>query len=123
MTTDIEQSNQAADSEMMRLKAYYKSDAFVEKFNKHLETVILATRGGGSGAKACRDTLLSLYNGGFRANLSNWYNLDTKNRTALLFILEHQTTYNRGDIDRYLPQYAADFDKMRESFCNDYEET
>lgn len=100
--------------EMLERESFYKNDDFTNKFNQHLETVILATRGGGSGAVACRDTLLSLYNGNaYKANLSNWYNLDKKNRAALLFVLEHQTANNRQDIDLYLPQYADDFKRMK----------
>lgn len=100
--------------EMLERESFYKNDNFTNEFNQHLETVILATRGGGSGAVACRDTLLSLYNGNaYKANLSDWYNLDSKNREALLFVLEHQTTSNRKDIDLYLPQYADDFKRMK----------
>lgn len=93
---------------------FYSSEHFINEFNEKLETAILATRGGGSGAVACRDTLLSLYNGNaYPANLSNWYNLDSTNRAALLFVLEHQTANNRQDIDLYLPQYASDFTRMK----------
>ena len=100
--------------EMLERESFYKNDDFTNEFNQHLETVILATRGGGSGAVACRDTLLSLYNGNaYKANLSDWYNLDSKNRAALLFILEHQTASNRKAIDLYLPQYADDFARMK----------
>jgi hypothetical protein len=100
--------------EMLERESFYKNDNFTNEFNQHLETVILATRGGGSGAVACRDTLLSLYNGNaYKANLSDWYNLDSKNRAALLFILEHQTASNRKGIDLYLPQYADDFARMK----------
>ena len=100
--------------EMLERESFYKNDNFTNEFNQHLETVILATRGGGSGAVACRDTLLSLYNGNaYKANLSDWYNLDSKNRAALLFILEHQTASNRKAIDLYLPQYAHDFKRMK----------
>lgn len=100
--------------EMLERESFYKNDNFTNEFNQHLETVILATRGGGSGAVACRDTLLSLYNGNaYKANLSDWYNLDSKNKEALLFVLQHQTTSNRKDIDLYLPQYADDFARMK----------
>lgn len=100
--------------EMLERESFYKSEHFINEFNEKLETAILATRGGGSGAVACRDTLLSLYNGSvYKANLSNWYNLDSKNREALLFVLQHQTTSNRKDIDLYLPQYADDFARMK----------
>lgn len=100
--------------EMLERESFYKNDDFTNEFNQHLETVILATRGGGSGAVACRDTLLSLYNGSaYKANLSDWYNLDSKNKEALLFVLQHQTTSNRKDIDLYLPQYADDFARMK----------
>lgn len=100
--------------EMLERESFYKNDDFTNEFNLHLETVILATRGGGSGAAACRDALLSLYNGSaYKANLSNWYNLDSKNREALLFVLEHQTASNRKDIDLYLPEYASDFKRMK----------
>lgn len=100
--------------EMLERESFYKNDDFTNEFNQHLETAILATRGGGSGAAACRDTLLSLYNGNaYKANLSNWYNLDSKNKEALLFVLQHQTTSNRKDIDLYLPQYADDFARMK----------
>jgi hypothetical protein len=100
--------------EMLERESFYKSEHFINEFNEKLETAILATRQGGSGALACRDTLLSLYNGSaYKANLSNWYNLDKKNRAALLFVLEHQTANNRKDIDLYLPQYAADFTRMK----------
>lgn len=104
----------ASNLAMFERDDFYKSDSFTNEFNKHLETVILATRGGGSGAIACRDTLLSLYNGSaYKANLSDWYSLDSKNRAALLFVLEHQTANNRQDIDLYLPQYVADFERMK----------
>ena len=100
--------------DMKKRERFYNSQSFIDEFNEKLETAILATRGGGSGAVACRDTLLSLYNGThYKANLSDWYNLDSTNRAALLFVLEHQTTNNRQDIDLYLPEYAADFDRMR----------
>lgn len=100
--------------EMLERDSFYKSEHFINEFNEKLETAILATRGGGSGAVACRDTLLSLYNGNaYPANLSNWYSLDKTNRAALLFVLEHQTANNRQDIDLYLPQYASDFERMK----------
>ena len=94
---------------------FYKSEAFVNEFNKHLETAILSTRHGGTGARACRDALLSLYNGThYKANLSDWYSLGSKNKAALLFVLEHQTNNNRQDIDLYLPKYASDFKRMKD---------
>lgn len=100
---------------MFEEQDFYNSAEFTAEFNKHLETAILATRGGGSGAVACRDTLLSLYNGSaYQANLSKWYSLDSKNKAALLFVLEHQTTCNRKDIDLYLPKYASDFKRMKD---------
>lgn len=105
---------------MFEEQYFYNSAEFSAEFNKHLETVILATRGGGSGAVACRDTLLSLYNGSaYPANLSKWYSLDRKNKAALLFVLEHQTTCNRKDIDLYLPEYKADFTRMKEEVSHD----
>lgn len=106
--------------DMHRRELFYNSQSFIDEFNKHLETAILATRGGGSGALACRDTLLSLYNGNtYKANLSSWYGLDKTNRAALLFVLEHQTANNRKDIDLYLPQYADDFRRMRKERSSD----
>lgn len=100
---------------MFEEQDFYNSAEFTAEFNKHLETAILATRGGGSGARACRDTLLSLYNGSaYKANLSDWYSLDSKNKAALLFVLEHQTNNNRQDIDLYLPQYQDDFKRMKD---------
>lgn len=100
---------------MFEQEDFYKSEEFIDEFNKHLETVILSTRHGGSGARACRDALLSMYNGSaYKANLSDWYSLDSKNKAALLFVLEHQTNNNRQDIDLYLPQYFSDFDRMKE---------
>ncbi len=105
---------------MFEQQDFYNSAEFTAEFNKHLETAILATRGGGSGAVACRDTLLSLYNGSaYKANLSKWYSLDSKNRAALLFILEHQTANNRQDIDLYLPEYQDDFKRMKEEISHD----
>lgn len=100
---------------MFEQQDFYNSAEFTAKFNQHLETVILATRGGGAGAVACRDTLLSLYNGSaYKANLSKWYSLDSRKRKALLFVLEHQTTCNRKDIDLYFPEYKSDFIRMKE---------
>lgn len=100
---------------MFEQQDFYNSEEFTAEFNKHLETVILATRHSGSGAKACRDALLSLYNGSaYKANLSDWYSLDSKNKAALLFVLEHQTNNNRQDIDLYLPEYASDFARMKD---------
>ena len=105
---------------MFEQQDFYKSEEFIDEFNKHLETVVLATRHGGSGARACRDALLSLYNGSaYKANLSDWYSLDSKNRAALLFILEHQTANNRQDIDLYLPEYQDDFTRMKNEVSND----
>ena len=105
---------------MFEQQDFYKSEEFIDEFNKHLETVVLATRYGGSGARACRDALLSLYNGSaYKANLSDWYSLDSKNRAALLFILEHQTANNRQDIDLYLPEYQDDFTRMKNEVSND----
>ncbi len=99
---------------MLEHKQFYNSEHFINEFNEKLETAILATRHSGSGARACRDALLSLYNGSaYKANLSDWYSLDSKNKAALLFILEHQTNNNRHDIDLYLPQYADDFKRMK----------
>ncbi len=121
-THDDERDNASIANivEMLERESFYKNDDFTNEFNQHLETVILATRQGGSGAIACRDTLLSLYNGSaYKANLSDWYNLDSKNREALLFVLEHQTTSNRKDIDLYLPQYAADFTRMKNEISDD----
>ena len=100
--------------DMHRRELFYNSQSFIDEFNKHLETAILATRGGNSAAGTISDALLSLYNGNhYKANLSGWYNLDSTNRAALLFVLEHQTANNRKDIDLYLPQYADDFRRMR----------
>lgn len=99
---------------MFEREDFYESKHFINEFNEKLETAILATRHSGSGAAACRDTLLSLYNGSvYKANLSNWYSLDSTNRAALLFILEHQTANNRQDIDLYLAQYQNDFTRMK----------
>lgn len=116
--SDDEQDNQERINDfldMQKSERFYNSQSFVDEFNKHLETAILATRGGNSAAGTIGDALLSLYNGNhYKANLSGWYNLDHQNRAALLFILEHQTTNNRQDIDLYLPQYAADFERMKE---------
>ena len=106
--------------DMKRRELFYNSQSFIDEFNEKLEIAILATRGGGSGALACRDTLLSLYNGNtYKANLSGWYNLDSTNRAALLFVLEHQTANNRKDIDLYLPQYADDFRRMKNEVSDD----
>lgn len=105
---------------MFEQQDFYKSEGFTDEFNQHLETAILATRHGGSGARACRDTLLSLYNGSaYKANLSDWYSLDSKNKAALLFVLEHQTNNNRQDIDLYLPQYQDDFKRMKNEISDD----
>lgn len=115
-----DEASLAKNIAMLERDSFYKSADFTNEFNQHLETVILATRGGGSGAVACRDTLLSLYNGSaYKANLSNWYNLDSKNREALLFVLEHQTASNRKDIDLYLPEYAHDFKRMKNEVGDD----
>ena len=112
---DMDNMEVQATLDMIERDRFYNSPNFVDDFNKNLETAILATRHGGTGARACRDTLLSLYNGSaYKANLSDWYSLDSKNRAALLFILEHQTSCNRKDIDLYLPQYQADFKRMKE---------
>lgn len=82
-------------------------------FLEQLEIAILASRGGGSGARAVTDTLLSLYNGHtYKANLSDWYLLDIPNRRALLYVLSYQTTFNSKAIDQYLPQYIADWQRM-----------
>ncbi len=105
---------------MFEQQDFYNSEHFINEFNEKLETAILATRHNGSGARACRDALLSLYNGThYKANLSDWYNLDSKNKAALLFILEHQTTNNRQDIDLYLPQYQSDFTRMKNEVSDD----
>ncbi len=104
---------------MFERDKFYKSEAFIDDFNRHLETVILATRHSGSGARACRDALLSLYNGSaYKANLSDWYSLDSTNKAALLFVLEHQTNNNRHDIDLYLTEYASDFARMKNEISN-----
>lgn len=117
---DLEQEYIDEFLDMHRRELFYNSQSFIDEFNKHLETAILATRGGGSGALACRDTLLSLYNGNtYKANLSSWYSLDSTNRAALLFVLEHQTVNNRKDIDLYLPEYAADFRRMKNEVSDD----
>lgn len=106
--------------DMQKRKRFYNSQSFIDEFNKHLETAILATRGGNSAAGTISDALLSLYNGNhYKANLSGWYNLDSTNRAALLFVLEHQTANNRKDIDLYLPQYQADFDRMKKERSSD----
>ena len=105
---------------MFEQQGFYNSEHFINEFNEKLETAILATRHNGTGARACRDALLSLYNGThYKANLSDWYNLDSKNKAALLFILEHQTTNNRQDIDLYLPQYQSDFTRMKNEVSDD----
>ena len=104
---------------MFEQQDFYKSERFTDEFNQHLEIAILATRHGGSGARACMDTLLSLYNGSaYKANLSDWYSLDSKNKAALLFVLEHQTNNNRHDIDLYLTEYASDFARMKNEISN-----
>lgn len=100
--------------EDIRTERFYNSDEYQAEFIKNLETAILATRGGGSGAVACRDTLLSLYNGyTYQANLSNWFNLDNTNRQALLYVLEHHTRNHAMCIDEYLPEYKSDFERMK----------
>ena len=105
---------------MFEQQGFYNSEHFINEFNEKLETAILATRHNGTGARACRDALLSLYNGThYKANLSDWYSLDSKNKAALLFILEHQTTNNRQDIDLYLPQYQSDFTRMKNEVSDD----
>ena len=112
---DMDNMEVQATLDMIERDRFYSSPDFVDDFNKNLKKVILATRGGGSGAVACRDTLLSLYNGSaYQANLSKWYSLDANTRKALLFILEHQTANNRQDIDLYLPEYANDFKRMKD---------
>lgn len=104
---------------MFEREDFYESEHFINEFNEKLEIAILATRHSGSGAAACRDTLLSLYNGNaYKANLSGWYNLDNSNRAALLFVLEHQTANNRKDIDLYLPEYKNDFDRMKDEVAD-----
>lgn len=118
---ETDDRNLAGNLAMIESYYLYRSDTFASDFNKHLETVILATRGGGTGARACRDALLSLYNGAFKANLTDWYNLDDTNKKALLFVLEHQTSNNRKDVDLYLPQYQADFTRMRNEVADDEE--
>jgi hypothetical protein len=117
---DLEQEYIDEYLDMQRRELFYNSQSFIDEFNKHLETAILATRGGNSAAGTIADALLSLYNGNhYKANLSGWYNLDSTNRAALLFVLEHQTANNRKPIDLYLPQYAADFDRMRKERSSD----
>ena len=116
---DIDKMEVQATLDMIERDRVYSAPNFVSEFNKNLETVILATRGGGSGARACRDTLLSLYNGSaYKANLSDWYSLDSTNKAALLFVLEHQTNNNRHDIDLYLTEYASDFARMKNEISN-----
>ncbi len=107
--------------DMKKRERFYNSQSFIDEFNEKLEIAILATRGSNSAAGTISDALLSLYNGNhYKANLSSWYNLDSTNRAALLFVLEHQTANNRKDIDLYLPEYAADFRRMRkERSCDD----
>lgn len=118
---DLEQEYIDEYLDMQRRELFYNSQSFIDEFNEKLETAILATRGSNSAAGTISDTLLSLYNGNhYKANLSSWYNLDSTNRAALLFVLEHQTANNRKDIDLYLPEYAADFRRMRkERSCDD----
>ncbi|MDA5134626.1 DUF7673 family protein [Psychrobacter sp. ANT_H3] len=117
---DLEQEYIDEYLDMQRRELFYNSQSFIDEFNKHLETAILATRGGNSAAGTIADALLSLYNGNhYKANLSGWYNLDSTNRAALLFVLEHQTANNRKDIDLYLPQYQADFDRMKKERSSD----
>ena len=100
--------------DMQKSERFYNSESFIDEFNKHLETAILATRGGNSAAGTISDALLSLYNGNhYKANLSGWYNLDCENKAALLFILEHQTANHVQAIDSYLPQYQDDFERMK----------
>lgn len=100
--------------EQIETNRFYDSEDYQAEFNRQLEIAILATRGGGSGARAVRDTLLSLYNGScYKANLSDWYCLDRQNRNALLYILEHHTFNHAFDIHEYLPQYINDFERMK----------
>ena len=111
---DLEQEYIDEYLDMQRRELFYNSQSFIDEFNEKLEIAILATRGGNSAAGTIADALLSLYNGNhYKANLSGWYNLDSTNRAALLFVLEHQTANNRKDIDLYLQQYQADFDRMK----------
>ena len=106
--------------DMKKRERFYNSQSFIDEFNEKLEIAILATRGSNSAAGTISDALLSLYNGNhYKANLSSWYNLDSTNRAALLFVLEHQTANNRKDIDLYLPQYQADFDRMKKERSSD----
>lgn len=116
---DLEQEYIDEYLDMQRRELFYNSQSFIDEFNEKLEIAILATRGGNSAAGTISDTLLSLYNGHYKANLSGWYNLDSTNRAALLFVLEHQTANNRKPIDLYLPEYAADFDRMRKERSSD----
>lgn len=117
---DLEQEYIDEYLDMQRRELFYNSQLFIDEFNEKLEIAILATRGGNSAAGTIADALLSLYNGNhYKANLSGWYNLDSTNRAALLFVLEHQTANNRQDIDLYLPEYAADFDRIRKERSSD----
>ena len=116
---DLEQECIDEYLDMQRRELFYNSQSFIDEFNEKLEIAILATRGGNSAAGTISDALLSLYNGNYKANLSGWYNLDKTNRAALLFVLEHQTANNRKPIDLYLPEYQADFDRMRKERSSD----
>lgn len=120
--SDVEREQEYINEylDMHRRELFYNSQSFIDEFNEKLETAILATRGSNSAAGTISDALLSLYNGNhYKANLSGWYNLDSTNRAALLFVLEHQTANNRKDIDLYLPQYADDFRRMRKERSSD----
>ena len=56
---DADNMEVQATLDMIERDRFYSSPNFVDDFNKNLETVILATRGGGSGAKigraSCRE--------------------------------------------------------------------
>lgn len=106
------QSKQRVVDEM-RIAVAHQDAAKSPHFLADLETVILATRGGGSGAKACQEVLLSLYNGNdYKLNLSSLHNLDNDNHRAVMNVIQVLTRTNPKPINQILLQYADDFERM-----------
>lgn len=85
-------------------------------FLNALKIVIKASKQGGSGALACENLLLSLYNSKvFPMPINQLGNLDTENFRAALIVLIYDTRVHSQEIHSYLPEHSEYLDNLANS--------
>lgn len=97
----------------MAISVNWDNEARSPEFLKALEKVILATRGRGSSAYACKCVLLALYSSvEYSLPLRYLHDLDHNNHAAVIKVIAVLTRANPKPIDQILPEYQSDFDRM-----------